>query len=29
LLSVDLVRAAAMVDQRQLPLDDQTKLAAD
>ena len=29
LLSVDLARAAAMVDQRQLPLDDQTKLAAD
>jgi chromosome segregation protein len=29
LLSVDLARAAAMVDQRQLPLDDQSKLAAD
>ena len=29
LLSVDLARAAAMVDQRQLPLDDQAKLAAD
>ena len=29
LLSVDLARAAAMVEQRQLPLDDQTKLAAD
>ena len=29
LLSVDLVSAAAMVEQRQLPLGDQTKLAAD
>jgi chromosome segregation protein len=29
LLSVDLARAAEMVDQRQLPLDDQAKLAAD
>jgi chromosome segregation protein len=29
LLSVDLVRAAAMVDQRQLPLGDRSKLAAD
>jgi chromosome segregation protein len=29
LLSVDLARAAAMVDQRQLPLGDQEKLAAD
>jgi chromosome segregation protein len=28
-LSVDLVRAAAMVEQRQLPLGDQSKLAAD
>jgi chromosome segregation protein len=29
LLSVDLARAAAMVEQRQLPLEDQTRLAAD
>jgi chromosome segregation protein len=29
LLSVDLARAAAMVDQRQLPLSEQNKLAAD
>ena len=29
LLSVDLARAAAMVDQRQLPLGDGAKLAAD
>jgi chromosome segregation protein len=29
LLSVDLARAAAMVEQRQLPLDDRDKLAAD
>jgi chromosome segregation protein len=29
LLSVDLARAAAMVEQRQLPLDEQSKLAAD
>ncbi len=29
LLSVDLARAAAMVEQRQLPLEDRTRLAAD
>ncbi len=29
LLSVDLARAAAMVEQRQLPLEDQTRMAAD
>jgi hypothetical protein len=29
LLSVDLARATAMVEQRQLPLEDRARLAAD